>query len=175
MPSLPHDIFLEDFLRHQEPAAERADRISVLRLRAPPFSRAGFLFAARSLAEQPPRSLRDHTRPATGSAFWERIFPTWCCNSGGWERFCCRFHGDAGRAVVPVAGVQSPIAKTLGGIWLLMFTPALLAILPGHFRWMGAIPIEGLAGRIVGDVLIRYLTLPGHTLSALRFWRSRST
>jgi len=57
--------------------------------------------------------------------------------------------------------VQSPVAKTLGGIWLLMFVPALLAILPGHFRWMGAIPIEGLAGRIVGDILIRYLNVAG--------------
>src|SRR5271154_241079 len=57
--------------------------------------------------------------------------------------------------------VQTPIAKTLGGIWLLMFVPALLAILPGHIRWMGAVPIEGLAGRIVGDVLIRYLNVAG--------------
>jgi DNA segregation ATPase FtsK/SpoIIIE, S-DNA-T family len=57
--------------------------------------------------------------------------------------------------------VQNPVAKTLGGIWLLMFVPALLAILPGHVRWMGAIPIEGLAGRIVGDVLIRYLNVAG--------------
>ncbi|MBZ5667713.1 MAG: DNA translocase FtsK [Acidobacteriia bacterium] len=57
--------------------------------------------------------------------------------------------------------VQTPIAKTLGGIWLLMFVPALLAILPGHFRWMGAIPIEGLVGRIVGDILIRYLNVAG--------------
>ena len=57
--------------------------------------------------------------------------------------------------------VQAPVAKTLGGIWLLMFVPALLAILPGHIRWMGAIPIEGLAGRIVGDVLIRYLNVAG--------------
>src|ERR1700678_2619555 len=57
--------------------------------------------------------------------------------------------------------VQTPIAKTLGGIWLLMFVPALLAILPGHFRWMGAIPIEGLTGRIVGDFLIRYLNVAG--------------
>jgi S-DNA-T family DNA segregation ATPase FtsK/SpoIIIE len=57
--------------------------------------------------------------------------------------------------------VQTPIAKMLGGIWLLMFVPALLAILPGHFRWMGAIPIEGLVGRIVGDFLIRYLNLAG--------------
>jgi DNA segregation ATPase FtsK/SpoIIIE, S-DNA-T family len=57
--------------------------------------------------------------------------------------------------------VQSPIAKTLGAIWLLMFVPALLAILPGHFRWMGAIPIEGLSGRIVGDALIHYLNVAG--------------
>ena len=57
--------------------------------------------------------------------------------------------------------VQAPVAKTLGGIWLLMFVPALLAILPGHLRWMGAIPIEGLAGRIVGDILIRYFNVAG--------------
>jgi DNA segregation ATPase FtsK/SpoIIIE, S-DNA-T family len=57
--------------------------------------------------------------------------------------------------------VQTPIAKTLGGIWLLLFVPALLAILPGHMRWMGAIPIEGLVGRIVGDFLIRYLNVAG--------------
>jgi S-DNA-T family DNA segregation ATPase FtsK/SpoIIIE len=57
--------------------------------------------------------------------------------------------------------VQAPVAKTLGGIWLLMFVPALLAILPGHVRWMGSIPIEGLTGRIVGDVLIRYLNVAG--------------
>ena len=53
------------------------------------------------------------------------------------------------------------MAKTLGAVWLLMFVPALLAILPGHLRWMGAMPIEGLAGRIVGDVLIRYLNVAG--------------
>ncbi len=59
--------------------------------------------------------------------------------------------------------VQSPGAKTLGAIWLLMFVPALLAILPANLRgtMMGAIPLEGLVGRIVGDVLIRYLNVPG--------------
>jgi len=57
--------------------------------------------------------------------------------------------------------VQSPIAKTLGGAWLLMFVPALLAILPGHVRWVGAIPIEGLLGRIIGDALIHYLNVAG--------------
>src|SRR5712692_2565447 len=57
--------------------------------------------------------------------------------------------------------ILSPIAKSLGGIWLVVFVPALLALLPGHLRWMGVIPIEGLLGRIVGDVLIRYFNLAG--------------
>jgi len=42
-----------------------------------------------------------------------------------------------------------------------VFVPALLALLPGHARWLGVIPMEGLVGRIVGDVLIHYLNLAG--------------
>jgi S-DNA-T family DNA segregation ATPase FtsK/SpoIIIE len=57
--------------------------------------------------------------------------------------------------------VVSPVAKTLGGIWLLMFVPALLALLPGHLRWLGAIPLEGLMGRVLGDGLIHYFNLAG--------------
>ncbi len=57
--------------------------------------------------------------------------------------------------------VQSPLAKTLGGIWLAMFVPAMLALLPGHLRWVHVIPIEGLLGRVVGDFLIHYLNLVG--------------
>jgi DNA segregation ATPase FtsK/SpoIIIE, S-DNA-T family len=57
--------------------------------------------------------------------------------------------------------IQAPVAKSLGAIWLLMFVPALFAILPGHVRWMNAIPVEGLLGRIVGDALIHYFNLAG--------------
>jgi len=57
--------------------------------------------------------------------------------------------------------VLSPLAKALGATWLLVFIPALLALLPGHTRWMNAIPIEGLIGRIVGDALIHYFNLAG--------------
>ncbi len=57
--------------------------------------------------------------------------------------------------------IQSPIAKSLGGVWLVVFVPALLALLPGHLRWFNVIPIEGLLGRIVGDWLIRYLNVAG--------------
>src|ERR1700723_3358072 len=57
--------------------------------------------------------------------------------------------------------IQSPIAKTLGAIWLAMFVPALLALLPGNFRWTHVVPIEGLLGRVVGDLLIHDLNLAG--------------
>src|ERR1700734_2658598 len=57
--------------------------------------------------------------------------------------------------------VQSPLAKSLGGVWLLMFVPAMLAPLPGQLRWMHVIPIEGLLGRVVGDLLIHYLNVVG--------------
>jgi len=57
--------------------------------------------------------------------------------------------------------VQSPLAKSLGGIWLVMFVPAMLALLPVQFRWQHVIPIEGLLGRVIGDVLIHYLNVVG--------------
>jgi DNA segregation ATPase FtsK/SpoIIIE, S-DNA-T family len=57
--------------------------------------------------------------------------------------------------------VTSPIAKSLGALWLVIFVPAMLALLPGHTRWMRTIPLEGLLGRIVGDFLIHYFNLAG--------------
>jgi S-DNA-T family DNA segregation ATPase FtsK/SpoIIIE len=57
--------------------------------------------------------------------------------------------------------IASPVAKSLGAIWLVIFVPALLALLPGHLRWLHAVPIEGLLGRIVGDLLIHYFNLAG--------------
>ncbi len=69
--------------------------------------------------------------------------------------------------------IQSPLAKALGGIWLAMFLPAMLALLPGHMHWMGVIPVEGLMGRVLGDVLIHYLNVPEHTSSASRCWQLR--
>jgi S-DNA-T family DNA segregation ATPase FtsK/SpoIIIE len=57
--------------------------------------------------------------------------------------------------------IQSPMAKALGGVFQVMFLPALLALLPGNLRWMKVMPVEGLLGRVVGDVLIHYLNLAG--------------
>jgi S-DNA-T family DNA segregation ATPase FtsK/SpoIIIE len=57
--------------------------------------------------------------------------------------------------------VPSPGAKSLGAAILMIFSPALLALLPWSLRWKHAVPIEGLLGRIVGDLLVRYFNLLG--------------
>jgi DNA segregation ATPase FtsK/SpoIIIE, S-DNA-T family len=57
--------------------------------------------------------------------------------------------------------VSSPTAKAIGAFSLLLFVPALLALLPGHFRWKHVIPVEGLTGRIVGDFFIHYFNIIG--------------
>ena len=57
--------------------------------------------------------------------------------------------------------VKSPMAKSLGALWLMAFVPAFLSLLPGHVRWLHVIPMEGLVGRVVGDFLIHYLNLAG--------------
>ena len=57
--------------------------------------------------------------------------------------------------------VTSPIAKTIGCCTLLVFIPALLGLLPWHARWLHAVPVEGLTGRILSDVLTRYFNVAG--------------
>ena len=57
--------------------------------------------------------------------------------------------------------VQSPVAKSLGAVWLMAFVPAFLGLFPEHVRWLGVIPMEGLVGRVVADFLIHYLNLAG--------------
>ncbi|MFB3915420.1 MAG: DNA translocase FtsK [Terriglobales bacterium] len=65
--------------------------------------------------------------------------------------------------------VESPMAKTVGALMLVLFIPALLALLPWHWRWLHVIPIEGLLGRIAGDVLIQYLNLAGAYIVCVTF------
>ncbi len=55
----------------------------------------------------------------------------------------------------------SPTAKISGVFLYLVFAPAVFGLIPGHLRWMHALPIEGLTGRLVGDNLVHYLNVPG--------------
>jgi len=63
--------------------------------------------------------------------------------------------------------INSPYAKTLGAIALVTFLAAFIGLLPWNVRWMGAIPSEGLLGRIVADALIHYFNLVGAYLICL--------
>jgi S-DNA-T family DNA segregation ATPase FtsK/SpoIIIE len=57
--------------------------------------------------------------------------------------------------------INSPLAKTLGCLALLVFAAGFLGLPPLSFRWLGAIPAEGLLGRIVADGLIHYFNVVG--------------
>lgn len=63
--------------------------------------------------------------------------------------------------------IHSPYAKTLGAVALLVFASGLIGLLPTSFRWMGAVPAEGLLGRIVADALIHYFNVLGAYLICL--------
>ncbi|MEO6829638.1 MAG: DNA translocase FtsK 4TM domain-containing protein, partial [Acidobacteriaceae bacterium] len=55
----------------------------------------------------------------------------------------------------------SPASKLSGAVLCLLFAPALVGLLPGHLEWAHTVPIEGVTGRMLADVLVRYLNYPG--------------
>jgi DNA segregation ATPase FtsK/SpoIIIE, S-DNA-T family len=63
--------------------------------------------------------------------------------------------------------INSPYAKTFGSVALLVFVAGFLGLLPWGFRWKGAVPAEGLLGRIVADALIHYFNIIGAYLICL--------
>src|SRR3954463_3807848 len=62
--------------------------------------------------------------------------------------------------------VEAAGIRMIGGGGLVLFFSALLALLPWHWRWLHALPIEGLLGRITGDAMIHYFNLVGAYLIA---------
>ncbi len=63
--------------------------------------------------------------------------------------------------------VANPVLKAAAALSLVAFSSALLSLLPWSMRWMHAIPVEGLLGRLVGDLLVRYLNYAGACIVAL--------
>ncbi len=65
-------------------------------------------------------------------------------------------------------------SKSNGAAWLrwtgviltLAFLPALAGMLPWHWHWRHAMPIEGMTGRLMADLLIGYLNLTGAAIVA---------
>jgi S-DNA-T family DNA segregation ATPase FtsK/SpoIIIE len=55
----------------------------------------------------------------------------------------------------------SPTAKAAGTLLALVFAPAAFGLIPGNLRWMHALPLEGLTGRLAVDTLVHYVNFPG--------------
>ena len=77
----------------------------------------------------------------------------------------------------------SVVLRAVGAVMALMFVPALFALLPWHWRWAHAVPVEGVLGRLVSGVLVAYLNIQGawivasvlalagvYFASAISFW-----
>jgi S-DNA-T family DNA segregation ATPase FtsK/SpoIIIE len=58
----------------------------------------------------------------------------------------------------------SPVAKAVGLTLWVVFGPAAIALLPGHLLWRGTLPIAGTTGRLLADMLVAYLNLPGASI-----------
>lgn len=65
-------------------------------------------------------------------------------------------------------------SRTSGSAWLrwigcalaVVFLPAVFGLLPWHWRWLHAVPIEGVMGKLIAGMLIVYLNVQGAWLVA---------
>jgi S-DNA-T family DNA segregation ATPase FtsK/SpoIIIE len=57
--------------------------------------------------------------------------------------------------------IGSLTGKSIGVALWLIFAPAAIALLPGHMRWRGAVPLSGLLGSTLSDALIHVVNFPG--------------
>ena len=55
----------------------------------------------------------------------------------------------------------SPAAKSIGLLLWIVFAPAAIALLPGRLLWRHALPIAGVSGRLLADLMVHFLNLPG--------------
>ena len=51
--------------------------------------------------------------------------------------------------------------RALGTIFALVFFPAVFGLVPWHWRWLHAVPVEGVLGRIVSALLVGWLNVQG--------------
>jgi S-DNA-T family DNA segregation ATPase FtsK/SpoIIIE len=57
--------------------------------------------------------------------------------------------------------IGAPRSKIIGFALFLFITPAVFGLLPGHMQWLGAIPVEGVLGRLLVDGMTAVLNYPG--------------
>jgi S-DNA-T family DNA segregation ATPase FtsK/SpoIIIE len=74
---------------------------------------------------------------------------------------------SAGIAWLRSTAVKAPGLKLAGAVLYLLCAPAAIGLLPGHLRWLGALPVEGVFGRVFVDLLTGYLNAPGAAVAIL--------
>ncbi len=74
--------------------------------------------------------------------------------------------GGIGFAWMQSRSGESPVLRWIGALLAVIFLPAAFALLPWHWRWLHQLPVEGVAGRLVADLLVRYLNRQGTWLVA---------
>jgi S-DNA-T family DNA segregation ATPase FtsK/SpoIIIE len=83
----------------------------------------------------------------------------------GFAAFCFPLVlGLLGLSWIRSRAVGTPLAKVAGFALLLIVAPAVCGLLPGHLHWLGAIPVEGVLGRLMVDSLTAWLNYPGTCL-----------
>ncbi|HEY1500530.1 MAG TPA: DNA translocase FtsK 4TM domain-containing protein [Acidobacteriaceae bacterium] len=63
----------------------------------------------------------------------------------------------------------SPGWKFVGVLLSLTFAPTLFGLIPGHPTFLYGLPIGGLTGRLVADLLVRFLNFPGALIVTITF------
>jgi S-DNA-T family DNA segregation ATPase FtsK/SpoIIIE len=62
-------------------------------------------------------------------------------------------------------GSSAPL-RWIGALLALAFLPAVFSLLPWHWRWLHALPAEGVVGQLVSGLLVTYLNIQGAWLVA---------
>jgi S-DNA-T family DNA segregation ATPase FtsK/SpoIIIE len=55
----------------------------------------------------------------------------------------------------------SPLLRWMGTLLAVIFLPAVFGLLPWHWRWLHAVAVEGVVGRLVSGLLVVYLNIQG--------------
>ena len=81
----------------------------------------------------------------------------------------------------------SSVLRWMGFVLATVFMPAVFGLLPWHWHWLHAVPVEGVVGRVAAGTLVTYLNIQGAWLvaaalagvgvyfaSAINFWALKS-
>jgi S-DNA-T family DNA segregation ATPase FtsK/SpoIIIE len=80
----------------------------------------------------------------------------------GFAAFCLPLMlGLLGLSWIRSRAIGAPKSKVAGFALFLFVIPAVFGLLPGHMHWLGAIPVEGVWGRLLVDGMTAVLNYPG--------------